>query len=95
MDDKGGNIYAAGADSGAAVITAPLTSAPALIRSGALELSNVDLSKEFVNLIIASTGFSAASRVITTSNQLIQELAELEPVNGTAQKSAPWAAADD
>jgi flagellar hook protein FlgE len=32
------------------------------------------LSKEFTNLIVASTGFSAASRVITTSDQLIQEL---------------------
>jgi flagellar hook protein FlgE len=44
------------------------------IRAGALELSNVDLSNEFINLIIASTGFSAASRVITTSDQLMTEL---------------------
>ena len=44
------------------------------VRSGALEQSNVDLSTEFVNMIVASTGFSAASRVITTSDQLIQEL---------------------
>ena len=44
------------------------------VRSGALEQSNVDLSKEFVNLIISSTGFSAASRVITASNQLITDL---------------------
>ena len=44
------------------------------IVAGSLELSNVDLSEEFINLIIASTGFSAASRVITTSDQLITEL---------------------
>ena len=44
------------------------------IRSGSLEQSNVDLSLEFTNLIQASTGFSASSRVITTSNQLITEL---------------------
>ena len=44
------------------------------VRAGALELSNVDLSAEFINLIISSTGFSAASRVITTSDQLITEL---------------------
>jgi flagellar hook protein FlgE len=44
------------------------------IQSGALELSNVDLSEEFVNLIIASTGFSASSRVISMSDRLIQEL---------------------
>ena len=44
------------------------------VRAGSLEQSNVDLSKEFVNLIISSTGFSAASRVITTSDQLITDL---------------------
>ena len=36
--------------------------------------SNVDLSEEFINMIISSTGFSASSRVITTSDQLITEL---------------------
>jgi flagellar hook protein FlgE len=34
----------------------------------------VDLSEEFINLIIASTGFSASSRVITTADQLLTEL---------------------
>ena len=44
------------------------------IVGGALELSNVELSQEFINLISASTGFSANSRVLTTSDRLIQEL---------------------
>jgi flagellar hook protein FlgE len=39
-----------------------------------LELSNVDLSREFINLIQASTGYSASSRVITTTDQLMQQL---------------------
>ena len=72
--DKGGNQFTAGANSGAAVITSPLALGAGQIRSGALELSNVDLSEEFINLIISSTGFSASSRVITTSDQLLTEL---------------------
>ena len=72
--DEGGNQYTAGANSGLPVVTAPLTLGAGSIRSGALELSNVDLSEEFINLIISSTGFSASSRVITTSDQLINEL---------------------
>ena len=74
LDDKGGNMFAAGANSGNPMITSPLNLGTGQIRSGALEQSNVDLSTEFVNMIVASTGFSAASRVITTSDQLIQEL---------------------
>ena len=72
--DEGGNQYTVGANSGLPVVTEPLTLGAGSIRSGALELSNVDLSEEFINLIISSTGFSASSRVITTSDQLITEL---------------------
>lgn len=74
LNDQGGNMYTAGTNSGEAVIASPLTLGAGSLRSGALELSNVDLSEEFINLIIASTGFSAASRVISTSDQLITEL---------------------
>jgi len=74
LDDKGGNMFAAGADSGVPIITAPETLGAGGVRSGALEQSNVDLSSEFINLIVASTGFSASSRVISTSDQLMQEL---------------------
>jgi len=72
--DHGGNQFTAGADSGVPVISAPTELGSGAIRGAALEQSNVDISKEFVNLIISSTGFSAASRVITTSDQLITEL---------------------
>ncbi|MDB5173866.1 MAG: flgE [Phycisphaerales bacterium] len=74
LDDKGGNVFGQGANSGVAVISSPLSLGNGALRAGALELSNVDLSTEFTNMIIASTGFSASSRVISTSNQLIQEL---------------------
>lgn len=74
LEDQGGNNYAAGAGSGAAQISGPGQLGAGTIRGAALEQSNVDLSTEFTNMIIASTGFSASSRVITTSNQMIQEL---------------------
>jgi flagellar hook protein FlgE len=72
--DKGNNTYDEGPNSGTAVVSAPGEFSAGKIISGTLELSNVDLSSEFVQLISASTGFSASSRVITTSNQLLQEL---------------------
>ena len=72
--DRGGNMFVEGANSGAAVIGTPGTLSSGKIVSGSLELSNVDISEEFINLIIASTGFSAASRVITTSDQLLTAL---------------------
>jgi len=68
------NLYATGPNSGVPVITAPLNLGAGKILSGSLELSNVDLSREFIGLITATTGFSAASRVISTSNDLLNEL---------------------
>jgi len=71
---RANNIYFVGPNSGDARITTPLTLGAGKISAGTLELSNVDLSREFINLITSSTAFSAASRVITTSDQLLQEL---------------------
>ncbi|MDD4891133.1 MAG: flagellar hook-basal body complex protein [Phycisphaerae bacterium] len=68
------NLFSEGPNSGIAFIQAPTTGGAGKIASGALELSNVDISREFINLIVASTGFSAASRVINSSNQLLTEL---------------------
>jgi flagellar hook protein FlgE len=72
--DKGGNMFVPGGDSGDPLIAAAMELGSGGIRSGTLEQSNVDLSEEFVNMIISSTGFSASSRVITTSDRLITEL---------------------
>lgn len=72
--DAGNNSYVEGPNSGSAVVSAPGEFTAGKIIGSSLELSNVDLSAEFTNLITASTGFSAASRVITTTNQLMQEL---------------------
>ena len=68
------NVYTVGPNSGTAIVAPPLTNGAGRILSGALELSNVDLSREFIGLITASTGFSAAGRVISTSNELLDQL---------------------
>lgn len=46
--------------------------------AGALEMSNVDLAAEFTNLILAQRGFQASSRVITTSDSVLEELVNLK-----------------
>lgn len=70
----GDNNFAISVNSGDPNITAPKQSNAGKISPGALESSNVDLAREFIGLINASTGFSASSRVITTADELLQEL---------------------
>jgi flagellar hook protein FlgE len=70
----GNNLYGTGPNSGTALIGGATANGTGTVESGALEQSNVNLSREFINLIIASTGFSASSKVISTSNQLLTQL---------------------
>ncbi|MBX3317314.1 MAG: flagellar hook-basal body complex protein [Phycisphaeraceae bacterium] len=72
--DLGNNIYVVGANSGPAVEALPGELGAGVIVSGALELSNVDLGQEFITMILASTGYSASSRVVRTADDLIQQL---------------------
>ena len=72
--NNGSNQYSAGAASGNAIISAPQSQGAGAIQSSSLEMSNVDLSQEFIDLIVASTGYSASSRVISTSDQLLTDL---------------------
>lgn len=48
------------------------------IASGQLEMSNVDLSSQFTDMIVTQRGFQANSRVITTSDTLLEELINLK-----------------
>ena len=75
--DAGDNLYRSGPNSGAAFITRPREFGTGRLVGSALEQSNVDLSQEFINMILASTGYSAASRVITTTDELINQLLAL------------------
>ncbi len=69
-----GNHYTETLNSGAARIGVAGDGNAGAIESGALEQSNVNLAREFIGLINASTAFSANSRVITTADELLQEL---------------------
>ncbi|MEM1424546.1 MAG: flagellar hook-basal body complex protein [Planctomycetota bacterium] len=72
--DVGENLFAVGPNSGTALITGPTEFGTGRIIGGALELSNVDLPGEFINLITTQTGYSASSRVITSADELLQQL---------------------
>jgi flagellar hook protein FlgE len=72
--DDGGNLFEATAASGQAIIGTANTSTTGSIQQGFLEMSNVDTSREFVDMIIASRGFSDSSRIMSTSNQMLGDL---------------------
>jgi flagellar hook protein FlgE len=74
----GRNLYAESVDSGQPIVGAAATSGIGRVLSNALEMSNVDLAEEFVRMITAQRGFQANSRVITTSDELLQELVNLK-----------------
>jgi len=74
----GNNLYTVTPNSGQPVIGAAGTGDLGEIQSGRLEMSNVDLSQEFTNMIITQRGFQANSRIITTSDELLQELVNLK-----------------
>ncbi|WP_029068265.1 flagellar hook protein FlgE [Jonesia quinghaiensis] len=78
LEKQGGNLYGVSVNSGNAQIGEAGAGGRGALVGGALEMSNVDLSSEFTNLIIAQRGFQANSRVITTSDELLQELVNLK-----------------
>ncbi|MCQ1951178.1 flagellar hook protein FlgE [Arthrobacter sp. zg-Y859] len=78
LEKTGNSSYTATANSGNPVIAGPGEAGAGGIGSGMLEMSNVDLSQEFTNLIVAQRGFQANARIITTSDEVLQELTNLK-----------------
>ena len=78
LEKTGGSSYVATANSGAAVVGGPGAGGNGSVSAGSLEMSNVDLSQEFTNLIVAQRGFQANARIITTSDEVLQELTNLK-----------------
>jgi len=78
LEKTGSNGYQATFNSGTAEIGAPGSTGLGSLIGGALEMSNVDLSQEFTNLIVAQRGFQANARIITTSDEVLQELTNLK-----------------
>lgn len=88
LDKMGNNNYQQSTISGAPIfggageeLTDPVTGSVfknAVIRSGFVEMSNVDLATEFTNMIVVSRAYQANSRTITTSDEMLQELVNLK-----------------
>jgi flagellar hook protein FlgE len=78
LELAGNNLYLATPNAGDPEIVVPDTEGAGSIVSGALEMSNVDLAEEFTEMIAAQRGFQANTRIITTSDELLQELVNLK-----------------
>ena len=78
LEKQGGNLYNQTANSGEANVGAPSDDGFGVIRSGFLEMSNVDLANEFTDMIVTSRAYQANSRAITTSDEMLQELLNLK-----------------
>lgn len=78
LEKAGGSLYRASADSGLPQVGVAGAGGRGTLAAGSVEMSNVDLSQEFSNLIIAQRGFQANSKVITTSDELLQTLINLK-----------------
>lgn len=74
----GNNLYQYSNNSGEPQIGTAGTSGRGTVSPGNLEMSNVDLSEEFTQMIITQRGFQANSRIITTSDEMLQELVNLK-----------------
>ena len=74
----GGTLFTVSSNSGAAHIGSPLSQGLGKIIPSNLEMSNVDLSEEFTDMIVTQSGFQANSRIITTSDEMLQELVNLK-----------------
>jgi flagellar basal-body rod protein FlgG len=72
LDAKGGNMYEATQASGRPIIDTPGNAGLGTLRQGFLESSNVDVVKEMVNLISAQRAYEINSKMITTSEEMLQ-----------------------
>ena len=75
---QGGNMFVQTEASGEAVVGAAEGTVQGSIRSGQIEMSNVDLAAEFTNMIVTQRGFQASARSITTSDELLTEVVNLK-----------------
>lgn len=78
LNKVGGNLYQQSPNSGEPDPGDPLQEGRGAIVSGSLEMSNVDLAEEFTEMIVAQRGFQANTRIITTSDEILQELVNLK-----------------
>jgi flagellar hook protein FlgE len=77
LQRMGENVYSESSNSGLAITDFAGEASASSITPGALESSNVDISQEFTNMIIAQRGFQANARVISTADEILQELVNI------------------
>ena len=77
LQKAGNNLFQESINSGTPNIGSPGNGRGA-IAPGSLEMSNVDLSEEFTEMIVTQRGFQANTRIITTSDEILQELVNLK-----------------
>jgi len=78
LEKVGNSMWRSTVNSGYAQVGQPGSAGMGDVISGALEMSNVDLAQEFTNLVVAQRGFQANSKIITTSDELLQELVNMK-----------------
>ncbi|HEV7535174.1 MAG TPA: flagellar hook protein FlgE, partial [Acidimicrobiia bacterium] len=78
LEKTGSSLYRASVNSGLPQVGQAGGGGRGTLSGSTLEMSNVDLAQEFTNLIIAQRGFQANSRVITASDELLQDLVNLK-----------------
>jgi flagellar hook protein FlgE len=78
LEKVGDSMYRTTVNSGATQLGAAGSGGRGVLQAQTLEMSNVDLAQEFTNLVIAQRGFQANSRVITASDELLQDLVNLK-----------------
>jgi flagellar hook protein FlgE len=78
LEKVGSSLYRNTANSGIAAVGTAGNGGRGTLVSGALEMSNVDLAQEFTNLIIAQRGFQANSKIVSVSDELLQDLVNLK-----------------
>jgi len=78
LNSVGNNLYLATTASGDPIVGAPGSAeGMGTLQQGMLEQSNVDVVAEFVNLIVAQRSYESNSRVVTSADQMLQDLASL------------------
>ncbi len=78
LQNAGGSLFKQTSNSGEAVVLRAGQAGLGKVAAGALEMSNVDLSQEFTDMIIAQRGFQANSKTISTADTILQELINLK-----------------
>ncbi len=78
LEKVGSNLFVDTANSGTPKYGSPKSGSLGELQAGALEMSNVDLSQQFTDMITTQRGFQANSRVITTTDEMLQELVNLK-----------------